>query len=158
LDPLVVVVSRPEVEASDTAPSLSVLRQLTGSPETAMRFFEGVDLQFFGYDQVPEELWEILEVRNFVHKLDEQFPFWLFFLSKHYLGLQCLLLCFLPPFLTQEGRSEIFPERINQLLTRRWFPAMNHICEYVRFSEQEVEQLTDRVLAYVTEGRLPLTG
>jgi hypothetical protein len=158
LDPLVVVASRPEVEASDTAPTLSVLRQLTGSPETARRFFEGVDLTFFGYDEVPQELWEILAVRDFVNKLDEQFPFWLFFLSKRHLGLQCLLLCVLPPFLTEEGRSEIFPERIDRLLTRRWFPAMNHICEYVGFSEQEVEQLTDRVIAYIAKGRLPPAG
>jgi len=89
-----------------------------------------------------------------VHKLDEQFPFWLFFLSKHDLGLQCLLLCFLPPYLTKEERAEIFPERIERLLTKRWFPAMNHICEYVGLSEQEIERLSDRVLAYIRSSPL----
>lgn len=156
VDPLGIIVSRDEVEALDTAPSLSILRQLTASPATARRFFERVDIAFHGYDDITLELLEIPEVRDFVHKLDEQFPFWLFFLSKHYLGLQCLLFCFLPPFLTEEGRSEIFPERIDRLLTNRWFPAMNCICEHARFSDQEIEQLSERVLTYIANGRFPL--
>lgn len=154
VDPFGVIVSRDEVETLDTGPSLSMLRQLTASPATARRFFERLDIAFHGYDETTQELFEIVEVRDFVYKLDEQFPFWLFFLSKHYLGLQCLLLCFLPPFLTEEGRSEVFPERIERLLTKRWFPAMNHICEYAAFSEQDIERLSDRVLAYIRSGPL----
>jgi hypothetical protein len=155
VDPLCVVVSRRDVETGDLSSTLSVLRKLTESPGTARTFFERVDIAFHGYDHISQELFEIPEVRNFVFHLDEQFPFWLFFLSKHYLGLQCLLFCFLPPFLTEEARSRIFPERIDQLLTNRWFPAMNHICEFVGFSGLQIEQLTDRVLAYITKGRLP---
>jgi hypothetical protein len=154
VDPLAVTVSRDEVEALDTGAPLFILRQLTASPSTAIKFFERVDIAFHGYDEITLELFEIPGVRDFVHKLDEQFPFWLFFLSKYYLGLQCLLLCFLPPYLTAEGRSEVFPERIGQLLTRRWIPAMNQVCEYVRFSKQQIMELTDRVMSYITKGRL----
>jgi hypothetical protein len=155
-DPLVVLVSRAEVEAGDVSPALSVLQRLTQSPETAREFFERVDIAFHGYDHDSRELFEIPEVRNFAHRLDEKFPFWLFFLSKRHLGLQCLLFCFLPPFLTEEARSQIFPERIDQLLSRRWFPAMNQVCEYASFSERQIEQLTDRVIHYITNGRFPL--
>jgi hypothetical protein len=154
VDPLGVIVSREEIETLDTGPSLSILRQLAASPATAIKFFERVDIAFYGYDAITLELFEIPEVRDFVHKLDEQFPFWLFFLSKYCLGLQCLMLCFLPPYLTEEARSEEFPERIERLLTKRWFPAMNHICEYAGFSEQETERLSDRVLAYIRSGPL----
>lgn len=154
-DPLVIVISRPEVEARDTGPALGVLKKLTGSPGTARRFFERVDIAFHGYDQTQEELFEIPDVRDFVYELDQAFPFWLFFLSKHHLGLQCLLFCFLPPFLTEEARATIFPERINSLLTQRWFPAMNQICEYVGFSEAEIERLSDRAVRYIIQGRFP---
>jgi hypothetical protein len=119
---------------------------------------ERVEISFHGYDHHREELFEIPEVRNFVYQLDEQFPFWLYFLSKRHLGLQCLLFCFLPPFLTEDARSRIFPERINQLLTNRWFPAMNSICEYVGFSEMQIERLTKRALDYITTGRFPLNA
>ncbi len=158
IDPLVVVVSRTEVEALDTSAALGVLKRLTESPDTARAFVERVDVSFDGYDHIGQELFEVPEVRNFVYQLDGQFPFWLYFLSKHHLGLQCLLFCFLPPFLTEDARSRIFPERINQLLTNQWFPAMNHICEYIGFSERQIERLTERALAYITAGRFPLDG
>jgi hypothetical protein len=155
-DPLVVLVSRAEVEAGDVSPAVGVLQQLTQSPETAREFFERVDIAFHGYDHDSRELFEIPEVRNFAHHLDEKFPFWLFFLSKRHLGLQCLLFCFLPPFLTEEARVQIFPERIDQLLSRPWFPAMNQVCKYAGFTERQIEQLTDRVIHYITNGTFPL--
>ena len=155
IDPLVVGVSRAEVNAMDTSSTITVLERLIESPITARKFVERVDIAFDGYNHTSQELFEITEVRNFVYQLDEQFPFWLFFLSKRHLGLQCILLCFLPPFLTDDARARIYPERLNKLLTSRWFPAMNHICEYVGFSEKQIEQLTDRAFAYITTGRFP---
>jgi len=155
LDPLVVVISRTEVEAMDTSAALTMLKRLTESPDTARAFVERVDIAFHGYDQTSQELFEIPEVRNFAAQLDQQFPFWLFFLSKRHLGLQCLLFCFLPPFLTEAGRAKVFPERINQLLTNRWGPAMTHMCEYAGFSEMQVKRLAERAMAYITTGRFP---
>lgn len=156
IDPLVIVISRNEVEAMDISAALGTLKKLTDSPDTAREFVERVDIAFHGYDHIRDELFEIPEVRNFVYKLDDQFPFWLYFLSKRHLGLQCILWCFLPPFLTDDARSRIFPERVNDLLTKRWLPAMNHICEYVGFSESQIEQLTERAMAYITKGRFPI--
>jgi hypothetical protein len=153
---LTVVISREQVEAGDIAAPLGVLRRLVESPKTARDFADRVDIAFHGYDDVREELFEIPEVRSFVGRLDEQFPYWLFFLSRRCLGLQCLLLCFLPPSLTEAGRARIFPARIGDMLTRRWFPAMNHICKYAGFSECEVNALTDSAETYITNGRLPL--
>ncbi len=152
-DPLVVVVSRAEIEAMDTSAALAVLKKLTESPDTAKAFVERVDIAFHGYDQIRQELFEIPEVRNFVSELDQQFPFWLYFLSKRHLGLQCLLFCFLPPFLTEAGRAKVFPERISQLLANRWGPAMTQMCEYVGFSEMQVKRLAERAMAYITTGR-----
>lgn len=155
LDPLVIVISRAEVDAMDTSAALTVLKRLLESPDTARAFLERVDIAFHGYDHINEELFEIPEVRNFVWELDQQFPFWLFFLSKRHLGLQCLLLCFLPPFLTEAGRAKQFPERINQLLTKRWGPAMGQMCEYVGFSKSQFNRLAERAMAYINNGRFP---
>lgn len=156
LDPLVVVVSRAEVEAMDTAAALGSLQRLIESPDTARKLVERVDIAFHGYDDVSWELPEITQVRDFVHELDLRFPYWLFFLSKRHLGLQCLLFCFLPPFLTKEARTQIYPKEIAGLLTRRWLPAMNQICQYVNFSEDQAKRLTQRAIPYVARGRFPL--
>lgn len=154
-DPLVVVVSRAEVESMNPSVSLEILKRLIESPERARDFVERVDIVFHGYDDTREELFEIPEVREFVHQLDQQFPFWLFFLSKYHQGLQCLVHCFLPPFLKEEARSRIFPDRLGALLTNRWLPAMNHMCQFVGYTQQQIDRLTDRAVEYITAGRFP---
>lgn len=155
-DSMAVVIARKDVEASDVTRTLAVLNRLLESQETARRYCERVDIGVHGYDADARELWEILELRDFVNALDGKFPYWLFFLSKHGLGLQCLLLCLLPPFLTPEAKARVFPERIGDLLERRWFPAMNHVCEFANMDRRTVEQLTNHAVAYVLNGRRPL--
>lgn len=152
MDPLVVVVSRDEVEARDMSSVIDTLKSCLAPPEHALNLFEKLDIAFHGYDHDPRELFEIPEVRNYVSALDHEFPFWLFFLTKNGLGLQCLMLCFMPPYLTEEARQHVFSERLETLLTRRWFPAMNQICEVVGFTGEQIEKLSDSVADYFING------
>lgn len=153
IDPLVIVVSRKEVLDRDIKPALTALNRLLESPETVKKYKEKVEIAFHGYDDTTAELFEIDAVREYVDLLDNEFPYWLFFLSKEYLGLQCIIYCFLPPFLTDEGKRKHFPSRIGQYLMNRGFPAMNHICQYAELSEREIEELTERGLRYIEKGR-----
>ena len=157
-DPLIIVVSKDEVQSCDVSPVLGTLKKLIESPEVARSYREKVDIAFHGYNDYSEELFEIPEVRNYVFKLDEQFPFWLYFLSKKYLGLQALLLCFLPPYLNEEAKKKIFPERIDNLLSNRWFPALNHIGEFVGMDENENKAITERTVQYIFNGPLRIKG
>jgi hypothetical protein len=150
--PIVVVISRQEVETGDTSSVASVLKSCIASPERALSLFEKLDIAFHGYDQDQREVFEIPEVRKYVSLLDQEFPFWLFFLTKEKLGLQAIMLCFMPPYLTEDARKTVLPERLDQLLSGRWFPAMNHICEVVGFSESQIERLTDDVANYFING------
>jgi hypothetical protein len=118
LEPFVIVISREDVEAGDNEPTLRLLKQVVASPEVARSYQERLDIAFHGYDHDSRELWEIEEVRNYVFKLDDEFPFWLFFLTKRFHDLYALLLCFLPPYLTEKAKTEIFPARINELKFR----------------------------------------
>jgi hypothetical protein len=59
----------------------------------------------------------------------------------------------LPPFLTDEAKETIFPERIDRYLMNRGFPAMNHICQYTGGSEDEIVEMTDRAVRYIFNGR-----
>jgi hypothetical protein len=151
-DFVTIVVSREEVVALDTTPALSALRVLIASPVTAKQWFERVDLSVDGYNHVADELFEIPDVRNYIQKLDDEFPYWLYFLSKRHLGLQCIAHCFLPPFLTPEAKAIHYPAKLDELLSMRWLPAMNQICEWTGMSEQRIEELTDRSARYLLSG------
>lgn len=148
----VVVITKREVLAMDTSSALNVLSALIASPQNARGFFGQVEIAFNGYDETTEELFEIESVRSYIYKLDEKFPYWLYFLTKSGTGLQCIAYCFLPPFLTPEAKQIHFPERLNDLLTRRWFPAMNQLCEWTEFTAEQVEQLTDECVYYLLTG------
>ena len=150
--PLILGVSRDEIETQNLDGPLSVLNSLLSTPEMAARFKENVEIAFYGYGDDPRELFEIQEVREFVFKLDDAFPYWLFFMMKFGQGLQCIFLCKMLPFLTDEAKREIIPKRLGELLTGRWLPAMNHICNFVGMSEHEVEPLTERAVSYLMEG------
>ncbi len=150
--PVIVVVSREQVEAQDTTSVLEVLQSCFSDPDRARALCENVDIAFDGYNQDSRELFEIPEVRDYVFKLDEQFPYWLYFLTKTGSGLQCVLLSFLPPYLTGAARQSIFPQKIEELLTRRWFPALNEICTFVGCSEAKIEELSNRAAEYCIAG------
>jgi len=81
-EPLVIIISKDEVDSSNILPALEILKYLIDSPDLAKSYQENVNIAFHGYDNDPRELFEIPEVRNYVYKLDEIFPFWLFFLVK----------------------------------------------------------------------------
>ena len=155
LDPFVIVITRQEVESVNITRPLNLLQPLLASPQTARSHFEKIDVAFDGYDDDNRELFEIPDVRDFVFKLDEAFPYWFYFLSKNGLGLQALILCFMPPYLTEEAKAQVFPERLQPLLLERWFPAMNYVCEFVKMPKEEVVRLTNRVMSYIAKGRLP---
>ena len=154
-DPVTVTISKEEVNAGDVSGAISVFGRLIKTPNIARTMFERVDVSFHGYDQDRRELFEIPEVRDFVYKLDEEFPFWLFFLSKKHISLQAIALCFLPPYLTEEAKRTVLPQHLDRLLNNRWWPAMNEICEVVGFTEDDIEQLSGRVVSYFISGPLP---
>ena len=152
IDPVIVVISRKEIEAGDTSAVVGTLKTFCSSREKIASSFELLDVVFSGYDGHRDEVFEIPEVRDFVHKLDNEFPFWLYFLRKTGTGLLAIALCFLPPFLTEEAKKTILPARLGDLLMKRWFPAMNQICEIAGFSEDRIERLSDSVADYFTNG------
>lgn len=152
IDHLALLVSKEEVIAQDCSQVLLALKSLLDSPEKAAMFRENVDIGFSGYDEDSRELFEIEEVRNFVYKLNDAFPFWLFFLTKFGTGLQCVFLCLMPPFLTEEGRAKVFPPRLEEFLEKRWLPAMKYVSDCVGMSEEENEKLIERGISYLTEG------
>ena len=149
---LVVVVSRKEVESGDTAGPLSTLHKLISSQGMIREFRTRVDVAFDGYSQTQDELFEIPEVREYVHALDAQFPYWLYFLSRNLAGLQCITLCFLPPYLTEEARSKIHAKRLGDLIEVRWGPALNRICAAGGFPESEADALLESALSYYKSG------
>ena len=150
--PVTVVVSREEIDAQNVSLALGTLKKFIDSPEVARSYFERVDIAIHGFNETSIELYEIPAVRDFMHSLDEQFPYWLFFLCKSSFALQFVTQCFLAPFMTQQGKKSRHLKQLEQLLLSRWFPALNEVCEWVGFSEEQIEKVTDASIDYLIGG------
>ncbi|MEI7813011.1 MAG: hypothetical protein WCJ01_11415 [Ignavibacteria bacterium] len=158
ISPLVIIVSKKEVLERNIQPALHVLRSLTVLPEISKAYKENVEITFQGYRDNISELFKSKPVREYVNLLDDEFPFWFFFLSKECRGLQNMVHCYIPPFLTDKGKREVFPERIGYYLTHRWLPAMTHLGQFAGCSEEEISELADRGVRYIESGRFNNCG
>jgi hypothetical protein len=154
-DPVIIVVSRAEVEKGDTSGPLSTLRHLISSPEMIRAYRERLTVTFDGYNETAEKLFEIPIVRDYVRALDAEFPYWLYFVSRKVTSLQCIALCFLPPLLTDEARARIYPERLRDLIEKRWAPALNHICSAAGLPSSDADALLESALYYFANRPLP---
>ena len=81
-DFLTIIISRQEIETNDLSQTIGTLNRLLEDKETIEYFFERVEIGVGGYDNDPRELWDIPEVKLFIQKLDRQFPYWFYFLTK----------------------------------------------------------------------------
>jgi len=150
--PLLIVVSRDEVLRKDISGPLMTLKHLISSRENIRANMLNVDISFDGYENTREELFEIPEVRRYVHALDVDFPYWLYFLSRHFMGLQCLAYCYLDAYLIEEVRREDHPKQLANLIERRWGPALNQICSAAGHTESEADSLLESALSYFKSG------
>jgi hypothetical protein len=150
--PIVFVIEREEVTAGETARTRDFLISLTTTPANARRHFQNIELVFNGYDEDPRELFDIYSVRKFVQTLDQDFPYWLYFMDLCYGGLYAIGMCFLLPELTPEARAVHHPRALGELLTKRWLPALNAMGARTGMSETEINLLTSRCLTYFFKG------
>ena len=150
--PLLIVISRDEVLRQDISGPLTTLKHLIASRENIRANMLNVDVSFSGYENTQEELFEIQEVRDYVYSLDAQFPFWLYFLSRQFMGLQCLTYCHLLPHLTLEGRLEHHPKQLANLIERRWGPALLQLCSAAGHTEAEADALLESAMEYLVSG------
>jgi hypothetical protein len=155
--PILVVISRDEVNRQDTSGPLKTLGALLSDRETIRANKMNVDISFSGYEGTADELFEIKDVRNYVHALDAKFPYWLYFLSRYFTGLQCIAYCHLLPFLTPEAQAKRHPQQLIELIENRWGPALYHLCSGVGHTEAEANELLESAMNYFINGRTRAT-
>ncbi len=92
---LVLEISRLEIESLNFTSSLERLMVMAETRESTLLYRESLLLMITGYDQDRRELPEIPQVREFMLRLTEEWPHWLWFLSREQgtISLLMSLLC-----------------------------------------------------------------
>ena len=153
VDFLFVVVGREDVEACGPTEVLGTLNKLTANKVTAVKFMGKVDIRVHGYDHDPRELFEIPEVRMFFSKLDQQFPFWLFFLSTDTEALKLLALS-LCKIIRVSPTASAYDQGDFANFIDSHLAAMNHIFDSFQIPKEINEQRSNELAQYFVKSQI----
>lgn len=140
-DHTILGIHREQIDAFDLESSLRFLRTLVPlrDPKYAWSWKGTLSVTFSGYDDDPRELFEIPEVRLYLHALDQEWPFWFFFLTPP--SIRLVGMCLTSAMSVAPGKAFLPPENLCRVM-ERGFGAVNHLFEHYGFPEAESEALS----------------
>lgn len=147
-DPVVLQISRREVEAGDVQSVVGRLNETFASADAIWRYCGQMSLVIDGYLDDVRELVDITEVRQFVRQLDQSWPYWAFFFNQVDDSLKLYLSCLCGGFFPGGGAVEIDGKKLG-LALQRGFAAMNAIFDDNGFLDDKLEVLSNGVIEYV---------
>lgn len=140
-EPVVLMISRRQVEQHDLASVLDALRIFSATREDVWRYRGQMTLVVSGYDKDPRELVDIAEVRRLLVGLVEQWPYWGFFLNQVDDSIRILASCYCGVEFPGGGAALIDPERIAPFMNLA-FAGMNALFDRHGFPELELQAMS----------------
>ena len=141
-EPVVLLISRREVEAGDLASVLSRLKVFLATREDAWRYRGQMTLVVDGYNNDPRELVDIPEVRTLLRGLESSWPQWAYFFNPVDDSIKLLLSCVAGSRFLGRGAVEMDAELVAAALGRA-FGGMNMVFERFGFPEDELEKMSN---------------
>ena len=148
-EPVVLLISRREVEQGDLASVLSRLKVFRANREDTWLYRGQMSLIVAGYDDDARELVDIAAVRDLLRRLEAAWPFWAYFLNQVDDSIKILLSCAAGKRFLGRGAVEMDPAAVGRVLGHG-FGGMNLIFDEHGFPEAELEAQS-RGLAEVLE-------
>jgi len=137
-EPVVLMISRREVEEGDLASVISRLKVFRATREDAWLYRGQMALVVDGFNDDPRELVDIPAVRDLLRRLEAAWPYWAFFFNQVDDSIKLLLSCGAGKHFLGEGAVEMDPDLIGQVLGHG-FGGMNVIFDEHRFPVPELE-------------------
>lgn len=146
-DPIVLVVSREQIESSNIHEVLQFLKALVpiDDPSHAWSMKGRVSLVITGYDRDERELYEIPEVCDYLRLIDQEWPFWFFFLNQVDESIKVLAMCLGKASKVAPGLIRFDPIAWSGFMERS-FTAVNYLFETYGFPEAENESLSEGIM------------
>ena len=144
---------RDDIEAKNINNVLSRLKQLSATREDLMKYQASIAINVSGYDSDPRELHMIPEVKQWFADLDNEWPYWGWFIDRKgdMLGVVLGLLCSVSEESKEQSTNNVvinasdLPERINRLFTE-----MIHIGKEKGLQAKDIQEAINAVHAVIT--------
>ena len=140
-EPVVLLISRREVEAADLASVLARLKVFLATREDAWLYRGQMTLVVDGYDDDPRELVDIPQVRALLRRFEAAWPYWAYFFNQVDDSIKLLLSCVAGSRFLGRGAVEMDPESVAAALMRG-FNGINSVFDRFGFPEDELEKMS----------------
>ena len=144
-EPVVLMISRREIEAGDIASIVSRLKVFLATREDAWLYRGQMTLVVDGYNKDPRELVDILEVRTILCQFEAAWPYWAYFFNQVDDSIKLVLSCVAGRRFLGRGAVEMDAELVAAALARG-FCGMNTIFERFGFPDSELEKMSNGVV------------
>jgi hypothetical protein len=144
-EPVILMFSRQQVESCDVEEPLGLLRRLSADRHTAIEYSGRISLVFDGYNDDPRELFEIPEVRAYIKRLDQKWPYWFLFLSQADDSIKLLESCLCETIEVIPGVASIDLDQMEGSLARH-FGAMYRLGEELKLPDEMCEEVAEGIV------------
>lgn len=143
--------SREEVESGDVDSILGSLQSLL-KRDRCIEHRQGIMFGVTGYDDDPRELFEIPEVKGWIRRVDEKWPYWFFFMRTEPPTTLALIAFALCEYDVVPGGKQIRPLSLERFMAEK-FMQMNGICEWLGDSEDTIADMTNKISGFFESGK-----
>ena len=147
-EPVFLMFSRRQIEACDVDEPVAYLRGVSADRHAALELCGRISLIVDGYNDDPRELFEIPEVRAYIKHLDQEWPYWFFFLSQADESIKLLESCLCDTIEVIPGVASIDLEQMEHALSRH-FSAMNRLCADLSVPEEICEEVAEGIISFI---------
>ena len=153
-EPVVLLISRREVEACDIASVLSRLKPFLATREDAWLYRGQMTLVVNGYNNDPRELVDIPEVRTLLRALESSWPPWAYFFNQVDDSIKLLLSCVAGSRFHGRGAVEMDADFVAAALGRA-FGGINMVFDRFGFPEDELEKTSNGHVEVLQQAGMP---
>lgn len=146
LERILIMVSRDEIEEMDVQPTIDRLHDLVLTRETAMAAMQRVALLVHGWDDEPQELWEVQQVRAWINRLFEECPHLLFLISPGTTTLEMIAACYCRSQDSPDGKLQFDPERMKKFFDSA-FGGLNEVTQRYAISIEHNKKISEHLTA-----------
>ncbi len=149
-EPVVLMISRREVETPDLASVLSRLKVFMATREDAWLYRGQMTLVVDGYNHDPRELVDIPEVRALLRGLEAEWPYWAFFFNQVDDSIKLMLSCVAGCRFLGRGAVEMDAALAASALARA-FGGMNLVFNRFGFPEDELGKMCNGLVEVIEQ-------
>ena len=156
-DKIIIQVPRDAVETEDLDFMLNTLSHLLENQESVKRLRNSLTICFDGYNTDPRDVFEILEIRQYMRAVTQKFPYWFYFCSIEDHTLWLVLLCHCRMSKPTPGNYQFNHDDAYEIMSFL-FHHLNQLFIDFKLDETEINGISKKIGEYYSSRRIPSYG